>query len=69
MTMMAMPAMMLSSANHACTSPPMALALAPNAMNTVENPATNNSAANTVSARTIGSGSAPASRSSEAPAR
>ena len=47
----------------------MTLALAPKAMNTVEKPATNKSAANTVSARTIGSGSASASRSSEVPAR
>ena len=49
--------------------PPIALALAPNATKTVENPATNSSAANTVSARTMGSGSASASRSSEVPAR
>ena len=47
--MMAMPATMPSSAEQACISAPIALALAPNAMNTVENPATNSSAANTVS--------------------
>ncbi len=49
MTMMAMPAMMLSSRDHIWTTAPIALALAPNATNTVEKPATNSSAANTVS--------------------
>ncbi len=47
----------------------MALALAPSATNTVEKPATNRAAANTVSRRTCGSGSLSAKRSSEVPAR
>src|SRR5215510_10822706 len=47
----------------------MALALAPSATNTVEKPATNSSAATTVSRLTRGGGSLSASRSSEVPAR
>src|SRR5262249_42590397 len=45
------------------------LALAPSATNTVEKPATNRRAAAIVSRRTVGSGSASARRSKEAPAR
>ena len=47
----------------------MALALAPSATNTVENPSTNKSAAAIVSRRTRGSSSASAKRSSEVPVR
>src|SRR5262245_44161700 len=47
----------------------MTLAPAPSATNTVENPATNSSAATITSRLTRGAGSASASRSSEEPAR
>jgi hypothetical protein len=66
--MMATPAKRLSCADHACTSAPMALALATKVAKTVENPATKRSAASTFP-RTRGSGRSSASRSKEVPAR
>jgi hypothetical protein len=68
MTMIAMPATMDNSADQTRSNPPMALALAPSATNTVAKPSTNRHAANNVSRRTRGGASLSASRSREVPA-
>ena len=57
MTMMAMPATApRAGPNRRAITPPIALALAPSATNTVEKPSTNRMAATMVSGRTRGSG-------------
>ena len=68
MTMIAMPATIDNSADQTRSKPPIALALAPSATNTVAKPSTNRHAASNVSRFTRGSGSLSARRSSEVPA-
>jgi hypothetical protein len=69
MPMMAMPARVASVPDQASSSAPIALALAPNATNTVEKPSTNSPAAATVSRLTRGSDSPSARCSSDVPVR
>ena len=54
--MIAMPATIDNSADQTRSNPPIALALAPSATNTVAKPSTNRQAANKVSRRTRGGG-------------